>query len=84
MCLIFTLCDGSFLIFDGGCAEDARQVYDALKALNQRADGKIVVAGWFFTHDHGDHTGAFSALAATELAGEITVEAVVFRPCPDL
>lgn len=84
MCLIFTLCDGSFLIFDGGYTEDALQVYNALKALNQRPDGKIVVAGWFFTHDHGDHTGAFSALAGMELAGEITVEAVLFRSCPDL
>ena len=84
LCLIFTLCDGSFLIYDGGSPEDARQVYNALKALNQRPDGRIVVAAWFFTHDHGDHTGAFSTLAGTELAAEITVEAVVFRPCPDL
>ena len=84
MCLIFTLADGSFLVFDGGSPEDAEQVYKALSALNKRPDGKIVVAAWFFTHDHGDHTGAFATLAGTEYAAQITVESIVYRKCPEL
>ena len=84
MCLIFTLADGSFLVFDGGCPEDAEQVYKALSALNKRPDGRIVVAAWLFTHDHGDHTGAFAKLAETEYAAQITVESIVYRKCPDL
>lgn len=84
MCLIFTLADGSFLVFDGGCPEDAEQVYNALSVLNKRTDGRIVVAAWLFTHDHGDHTGAFAALAETEYAAQITVESILYRKCPEL
>ena len=82
MCLIFTLCDGSFIIYDGGHAADAEQLYRALTELNQRPDGKIVVAAWIFTHDHGDHTGAFAALSELPQAKQIVVETVVYSPNP--
>ena len=84
LCLLFTLADGSFIVYDGGYVMDAEQLWKALNARNRRPDGKIVIAAWFLTHDHGDHTGAFAALAETEHAKEITVESVVYRLCPDL
>ena len=82
LCLIFTLCDGSFIVYDGGYTEDARQLFRALTDLNQRADGKIVVAAWFLTHDHGDHTGAFATLAELPEAQQITVENIIYSPNP--
>ena len=82
-CTIFTLADGSFLVWDGGVAADADQLYRTLKYMNERPDGKIVIAGWFFTHDHGDHTGAISALSASEHASEITVEKVIINHVAD-
>lgn len=84
LCLIFTLADGSFIVYDGGYTMDAEQLWKALKARNRRPDGKIVIAAWFLTHDHGDHTGAFATLSESKHAGEITLENVVYRLCPDL
>ena len=84
LCLIFTLADGSFIVYDGGYVMDAEQLWKALNARNRRPDGKIVIAAWFLTHDHGDHTGAFAALSETEHASEIMLETVVYRRCPDL
>ena len=79
-CDIFTLADGSFIIYDGGWTLDAMQVYRALKQLNEREDGKIIIAAWVFTHAHPDHTGAFETLAGLECAKEITLERVVCNP----
>ena len=76
-CQIFTLADGSFIVVDGGHNGDAEQLYRTLKDKNERADGKIVIAAWFLTHDHIDHTGAVDTLSQTEYAAEITVEQVV-------
>ena len=80
MCMVFTLNDGSFLVFDGGVAQDGAQVLRALQTRNRRADGKIIIAGWIFTHDHGDHTGAFAALSQMPEAAGITLEAVIYHP----
>ena len=80
MCLILTLNDGSFLVYDGGVPQDAEQVLRALQTRNRRADGRIVIAGWIFTHDHGDHTGAFAALSQMPEAARITLETVIFHP----
>lgn len=75
-CMIYTLADGSFFVWDGGYGADAEQVYRTLKYLNKRDDG-IVVAGWVLTHGHNDHVGFFSALASTEWAKEITIEKMI-------
>jgi beta-lactamase superfamily II metal-dependent hydrolase len=79
-CQIFTLADGSFIVVDGGSSPDAENVYKTLKEMNEREDGKIVVAAWILTHAHGDHTGALGTLAATEeWAKEITIEQMVLN-----
>ncbi len=80
MCFLFTLADGSFLVYDGGCLVDGAQVLRALQTRNRRDDGKIVIAGWIFTHDHGDHTGALEALSQLPEAADITLEAVLYHP----
>ena len=75
-CMVYTLADGSFFVWDGGIASDANILYKTLKAFNKRDDG-IVIAAWVLTHDHNDHTGAFQAMANSEWASELTVEKVI-------
>ena len=80
---IFTLADGSFILVDGGHqVYDAEQVYRALKYLNERPDGKIVIAAWILTHDHRDHSGAIEEMAE-KFASEITVEQIILNNDPD-
>ena len=80
---IFTLADGSFIVVDGGYSADADQLYNALVELNERPDGKIVVAAWFLSHDHGDHVGAINVLAGTDYAKNITIEQIIFTTDAD-
>lgn len=60
MCYVLTLEDGRFVIIDSGndSKEDAARLYEVLKRANKRDDG-IVIAGWFITHEHGDHIFLF-------------------------
>ena len=61
MAYIITLEDGSFVIFDGGndLTNYNKKLYEKLVELNKRPDGKIVIAGWFISHIHGDHYRTF-------------------------
>ena len=80
---LFTLADGSFILVDGGHqAEDAEQVLRAMKYLNEREDGKIVIAAWILTHDHRDHSGCIEEMAE-KYASEITVEQIILNNDPD-
>ncbi len=62
MSYVIHLADGTFFIIDGGwCYEDnleADKLYNVLK--NLAGDNDIVIAGWIFTHCHGDHIGTFN------------------------
>ena len=57
------LADGRFLVWDGGGANgdaDADNIYAQLKASAQNVGiNKVVIAGWFLTHCHGDHAEAY-------------------------
>lgn len=79
-CLIYTLADGSFIVADGGFAQDADHVFKALTQLNQREDGKIVVAAWIMSHHHNDHMGAFTTMATKEYAKDIYIEQFIMNP----
>lgn len=82
-CMIYTLADGSFFIWDSGCESDGDQIMKALRTLNKRDDG-IVVAGWLLTHQHGDHTGGYYAIANNaDYANELTVETVIVNKIGD-
>ena len=67
LCHIITLEDGSFIVYDGGGnnALDCARLYDTLNSLNKRKDGKIVIAGWFLTHEHWDHYTNFANFCKT-------------------
>ncbi len=61
MCYVITLEDGSFIVFDGGGSKgtDHVRLYNLLTKLNERPDGKIVIAAWIMTHTHWDHFMGF-------------------------
>ena len=58
---VMKVADGSFVIIDGGynTEVEADRLYNHLKA--NTTDEKPVISGWFITHQHGDHYGAFQA-----------------------
>ncbi len=57
--LIFTLEDGSYVIFDGGYAHDTEKLYNYLVENNKNPTGRIKIRAWVLTHPHGDHYPAF-------------------------
>ena len=68
MCYVIRLADSSFIIIDGGQIRvkngypktyDHVRLYTLLTELNKRADGEIVINGWFMTHEHSDHFALF-------------------------
>jgi hypothetical protein len=56
MCYAIKLLDGSFIMVDGGTADDKceQKIYEFLV---ENSKGKPIVATWFFTHAHIDHIG---------------------------
>ena len=66
MCYIILLEDGTFIVFDGGYkGNDPAKLYETLKKLNPRTDGKIVISAWFLTHEHRDHFNVFRDFCKT-------------------
>ena len=58
---VLQLSDGSYIVVDGGYQTDAdaRAIYDVLTQNDIPGREKPVIAGWFITHQHIDHYGAF-------------------------
>ncbi|MBR5785159.1 MAG: MBL fold metallo-hydrolase [Clostridia bacterium] len=93
LCLIYQLCDGSYIIVDGGHGigfyphekqgfeqtydDNAEEIYQIL--YNLAPDKKnIVIAAWFFTHPHWDHIGAVGPFADL-YADKVKVEKVILN-----
>ncbi len=57
MCYCLTLCDGTFLMVDGGIsnAEDEERLYRFL-CENAGNSAKPIIRAWFISHTHPDHT----------------------------
>ena len=77
MGFVFTLCDGSFIIYDGGFLDDGEGLIEYLEAHNAR-DEKPRIAAWILTHPHGDHYFAMKRVAA-KYADRLIVEDFVFN-----
>lgn len=77
MCFVITLEDGSFILVDSGTNNDDKtlhhDLYELLKDLNKRPDGKIVIKAWYLTHEHGDHYYMFSDFIK-EYGKKVTIE----------
>ena len=57
-CYVIRLDDGSLLIYDGGnkySDADVERLWNVMNKQAIRKSGKIVVAGWIISHEHGDH-----------------------------
>ncbi|MBQ8410080.1 MAG: MBL fold metallo-hydrolase [Clostridia bacterium] len=70
--MVYTLSDGSFIIYDGGYYDDADGLLEYLDEHNVR-DEKPRIAAWVLTHSHGDHYFAMKRVAA-KYADRVTVE----------
>lgn len=79
MCYVYRLCDGSFLVIDGGFSSEANvdRLYTFLQ--KQAPDPqRITVAAWVFSHDHSDHVGAFNVFAK-KYGASVAVERFLFN-----
>jgi beta-lactamase superfamily II metal-dependent hydrolase len=72
LCMVYTLSDGSFVVYDGGFLGDAEGLIEYLEEHNVRSE-KPRIAAWILTHSHGDHYFAMKRIA-TEFADRVTVE----------
>ena len=76
---IITLEDGSFIFHDGGANEGSvedEELYQLLKHLNKRKDGKIVIAAYILSHGHMDHHDGFDALM-DKYGNDIILERII-------
>ena len=78
MSFVYRLCDGSFIIIDGGFSStgNADRLYNILK--KQANNGDIVIAAWIFSHDHDDHVGLFKSFS-TKYYNQVTVEKFIYN-----
>ena len=72
LCIIYTLSDGSYIVYDGGFREDGENLVRILEENNVRQE-KPRIAAWVLTHSHGDHYYAMLEIA-NKYADRITVE----------
>lgn len=73
MSFVYTLEDSSYVIIDGGYADDADELYNYLVANNKRKDGKILIRAWIITHTDGDHYKCFNEFSSN-YASNVTLE----------
>ncbi len=78
MSYVIQLADGSYIIIDGGFQldSDVKQLYDYMYD-NAPDKNNIVIAAWFLTHSHGDHTGAFLKFSQSSYAKKVKLEKVI-------
>ena len=79
MSYVIRLKDGSFIVIDGGHSKsiDGTRLYNVMK--KQAPDpNNIVIAAWFFTHGHSDHTGFFASFCQS-YASKVKVEQFVYN-----
>lgn len=75
---VIRLSDGSFLLFDGGYAGQADQLWKTLVRQNGGEDG-IVIRAWCLTHAHSDHYSILPTFAE-RYANRVTVERFLAAP----
>ena len=85
MSYVIHLSDGTFLIVDGGWCDtnekEADKLYNQLVALAGEGND-IVIAGWIFTHCHGDHIGTFN-LFVNKYHNSVTIKQILYNFPPD-
>lgn len=74
---IIRLADGSFIVYDGAYADQARKILQYLEKT--AGDEKIVIRAWVLTHSHDDHYPAFHFFAQ-RYSNKVQVEYVIAAP----
>lgn len=81
MSYVIHLSDGTFFIIDGGWSDDdaneADKLYNTLVSLAGEGND-IVIAGWIFTHCHGDHIGTFN-LFVEKYYNNVTINQLLYN-----
>jgi hypothetical protein len=79
MCYVIRLDDGSFIVVDGGHGDPTQvdNLYNTMKKQAPNPDN-IVIAAWFFSHDHGDHTQTFQPFV-NKYKDMVTVERFIYN-----
>ena len=81
MSYVIHLSDGTFFIIDGGWSDDdaneADKLYNTLASLAGEGND-IVIAGWIFTHCHGDHIGTFN-LFVEKYYNNVTINQLLYN-----
>ena len=82
MSYVLRLCDGRFVLIDGGYNdyEESERLYDLLCAQNEVYE-KPVIAAWFFSHPHDDHIGCFTELLEKH-SSDIVLQRVIRNFAP--
>lgn len=78
MSYVFTLSDGSYIIYDGGLEGDADHLINFLESNNKRPDSKVTVAAWIITHSHYDHYDCLKKVLES-FSDRLDVEYFVFN-----
>ena len=73
---VIQLADRSFLIIDGGFYTSEARLYAYLRTLVP--EGKITIAAWILTHNHGDHSQCISTFLP-KYQNEIVLEQLIFH-----
>ncbi len=75
---VIQLADGSFIIYDGGYANQADQLWETLTEL-KGSEADIVIRAWLITHAHGDHYPCFAAFGH-KYGDKVTLETLLINP----
>ncbi len=78
---VFVLPDGRLILHDGGMNYSVNDIkdfaYTAIKKVAPDPDN-IVIAAWFLSHPHDDHTDAFIEFVDNEHYKNIKIESVIY------
>ena len=75
---VIRLDDGSLVVYDGGATysdSDIERLWGVMQKQAIKVNGKVVVAGWIITHEHGDHVNGM-ARVLEKYGSQIKVESV--------
>lgn len=75
---VIRLDDGSLVVYDGGGTysdSDVERLWGVMQKQAIKVNGKVVVAGWIITHEHGDHVNGMAEVLK-KYGSQIKVESV--------
>lgn len=85
MSYLVRLCDGRFVVIDGGYTEsdyyEARHLFDLMTQQNELE--KITIAAWIITHPHKDHLGTTADFLRYYNSTQVEIQQFIFNFPPD-